>query len=62
MRFMLLQNYAGGENCDVPMTHWAPEEIQAHIDYQRAVNGELTVVARTRIISLVETTTSLSLR
>lgn len=42
MRFMLLQNYAGGENCDVPMTQWAPEEIQAHIDYQRAVNRELT--------------------
>jgi hypothetical protein len=42
MRFMLLQNYAGGENCDVPMGHWAPEEIQAHIDYQRALNAELT--------------------
>jgi hypothetical protein len=42
MRFMLLQNYAGGENCEVPMTHWAPEEIQAHIDYQRAINRELT--------------------
>jgi hypothetical protein len=42
MRFMLLQNYEGGENCDVPMSHWAPEEIQAHIDYQLALNGELT--------------------
>jgi hypothetical protein len=42
MRFMLLQNYAGGEDCDVPMSHWAPEEIQAHIDYQLAMNAELT--------------------
>jgi hypothetical protein len=42
MKFMLLQNYAGGENCDVPMSHWAPEEIQAHIDYQLAMNDELT--------------------
>jgi hypothetical protein len=42
MRFMLLQNYGAGENCDVPMSHWAPEEIQAHIDYQLALNGELT--------------------
>jgi hypothetical protein len=41
MRFMLLQNYAGGENCDVPMGHWAPEEIRAHIDYQRELNREL---------------------
>ncbi len=42
MKFMLLQNYAGGENCDVPMTHWAPEDIKAHIGYQRALNEELT--------------------
>ena len=42
MKFMLLQNYAGGENCDVPIAHWAPEDIQAHIDYQLALNGELT--------------------
>lgn len=41
MRFMLIQNYSGGANCDVPMTHWAPEEVQAHIDYQRSLNGEL---------------------
>ena len=42
MRFMLLQNYAGGAGCTVPMSEWAPEEVQAHIDYQRAVNQELT--------------------
>ena len=42
MRFMLLQNYAGGAGCTVPMGEWAPEEIEAHIDYQRALNRELT--------------------
>jgi hypothetical protein len=42
MRFMLLQNYAGGENCDVPMAHWAPADVQAHIDYQLALNKELS--------------------
>jgi hypothetical protein len=41
MRFMLLQNYGSTENCEVPMGQWAPQEIQAHIDYQRALNSEL---------------------
>jgi hypothetical protein len=39
---MLLQNYAGGAGCTVPMSEWAPEDVQAHIDYQRALNRELT--------------------
>lgn len=42
MKFMLIQNYAGGENCDVPMGHWTPQEIQAHIQYQLDMNRELT--------------------
>jgi hypothetical protein len=42
MRFMLLQNYAGGAGCTVPMSEWAPEEVGAHIAYQRALNQELT--------------------
>jgi hypothetical protein len=41
MRFMLLQYYAGGAGCTVPMSEWAPEEVQAHIDYQRDINNEL---------------------
>jgi hypothetical protein len=41
MKFMLLQNYEGGENCDVPMSQWTPEEIRAHIDYQLNLNREL---------------------
>jgi hypothetical protein len=42
MRFMLLQNYGDTENCKVPMSHWTPDEIKAHIDYQQVLNGELT--------------------
>jgi hypothetical protein len=39
MRFMLLQEYAveGFE----PMTNWRPEEVKAHIDFQRRLNDEL---------------------
>jgi hypothetical protein len=42
MRFMLLQNYGGGEGCMEPMANWAPEDVEAHIDFQRALNRELT--------------------
>jgi hypothetical protein len=40
-KFMLLQRYEGGENCDVPMPEWAPQDIKAHIDFQVALNQEL---------------------
>src|SRR5256885_11379184 len=40
-RFLLLQNYQGGEGCDVPMSEWAPEDIAAHISFQRALSDEL---------------------
>lgn len=42
MRFMLLQAYGGVEleNC-TPMHEWAPEDVQAHIDFQRTLNVEL---------------------
>ncbi|HVC07785.1 MAG TPA: hypothetical protein VND98_09410 [Solirubrobacterales bacterium] len=36
MRYMLLQNYGGVEDCE-PMSAWAPEEVEAHIVYQRAL-------------------------
>jgi hypothetical protein len=42
MRFMLVQNYAPTETCAEPMSTWAPEEIRAHIDFQRRINSELT--------------------
>ena len=42
MRFMLLQAYGGVEleNCP-PMTEWAPEDVTAHIEFQRTLNAEL---------------------
>jgi hypothetical protein len=41
-KFLLIQNYEGGAGCDTPLFTWAPEDIKAHIDYQRALNAELT--------------------
>lgn len=40
-KFMLLQNYEGGD-CTVPMSSWAPAEVKAHIDFQLALNTKLT--------------------
>jgi hypothetical protein len=42
MRFMLLQNYGGVESDCPPMTEWTPAEIKAHIEFQHALNQELT--------------------
>jgi hypothetical protein len=42
MKFMLLQAY-GGVKADIePMSKWTPEEIEAHIAYQRELNAELS--------------------
>jgi hypothetical protein len=41
MRFMLLQHYAPAENCGVPMDQWRPEDVQAHVAFQQALNAEL---------------------
>ena len=41
MRFMLIQNYGGVELEPTPMNEWTPEEIQAHIAFQMALNSEL---------------------
>ncbi len=40
MKFMLIQAYGGVEGVE-PMTTWSPQEIDAHIAYQRALNDEL---------------------
>ncbi|HEV3451250.1 MAG TPA: YciI family protein [Acidimicrobiia bacterium] len=42
MRFMLLQNYGEVESGCAPMTEWTPDDIQAHIQFQHALNQELT--------------------
>jgi len=38
-KFLLLQNYEGGEGCQLP--EWPPGDIRAHIDFQHALNAEL---------------------
>jgi hypothetical protein len=42
MRFMLLQNYGEVESDCPPMTEWTPADIKAHIEFQQALNQELT--------------------
>ncbi|MFE7798916.1 YciI family protein [Nocardia sp. NPDC057440] len=41
MKYMLLKTYSPAAYCDTPITEWTPEEIQAHIDFQRALGEEL---------------------
>jgi hypothetical protein len=41
-KFLLLQKYEGGAGCTVPMSEWPPADIKAHIDFQHALNKELT--------------------
>ncbi|HWB69620.1 MAG TPA: YciI family protein [Solirubrobacterales bacterium] len=42
MKFMLLQAYGGVEADVPPMTEWKPEEIEAHIKFQKDLNAELS--------------------
>ena len=42
MKFMLLQSYAATEVVSEPMSSWAPEDVKAHIEFQRSLNKELT--------------------
>jgi len=42
MRFMLLQNYGEVESHCAPMPEWAPVDVKAHIDFQHALNKQLT--------------------
>ena len=42
MRFMLLQNYGEVESHCPPMSEWTPADIKAHIDFQVALNQELS--------------------
>lgn len=40
-KFMLLQNYEGGQACSAPMAEWSLEEIRSHIAFQQVLNAEL---------------------
>lgn len=42
MKFMLLQDYGGVPEGVQPMSTWTPEEIEAHIAFQRDLNAELS--------------------
>ena len=42
MRFMLLQNYGEVDSECFPMTEWTPGDVRAHIEFQQALNQELT--------------------
>ena len=39
-KFVLIVNFEGGV-VNTPMEEWKPEEVQAHLDYYRALNREL---------------------
>lgn len=41
MKFMLLQAYGRVESGAPPISEWKPEEIQAHIKFQKDLNEEL---------------------
>ncbi|MBF6211967.1 hypothetical protein IU433_23750 [Nocardia puris] len=41
MKYMLIKSYGPPANCDIPISEWAPEDIAAHIDFQRALGEEL---------------------
>jgi hypothetical protein len=42
MRFMLIQTYGRGDDETVPVTEWSAEDVTAHIEFQQALNDELT--------------------
>lgn len=44
MRFMLLQNYGPVESGMGPMLEWSQSDIQAHIEFQIALNSELSTL------------------
>jgi hypothetical protein len=41
MKFMLLQHYGRVEGDVPPMSEWAPEDVEAHIKFQKDLNAEL---------------------
>ncbi|MBL1078596.1 hypothetical protein JK358_29745 [Nocardia sp. 2] len=41
MKYMLIKTYSPAAYCDTPIDQWAPEDIMAHIDFQRLLGEEL---------------------
>lgn len=44
MRFMLLQNYGTVESEMAPMHEWSEADVQAHIEFQIALNQQLAAL------------------
>ena len=44
MRFMLLQSYGPAESCMGPIHEWSQADIQTHIEFQIALNSELSAL------------------
>ena len=42
MKYMLLQAYGGVPEGTPPMGEWTPDEIEAHIQFQKDLNAELS--------------------
>ncbi|WP_170264324.1 YciI family protein [Nocardia uniformis] len=42
MKYMLIKTYSPTAYGDTPIGEWSAEDIQAHIDFQRALGEELT--------------------
>ncbi|WP_174552145.1 YciI family protein [Nocardia sienata] len=41
MKYMLIKTYAAAAHCDTPLPEWAPEDIAAHIEFQRTLGAQL---------------------
>lgn len=46
MRFMLLQNYGSIESEMPPMHEWSEADVQAHIEFQIALNQQLNALGQ----------------
>jgi hypothetical protein len=44
MRFMLNQTYGRGDDDTIPVSQWSPADLDAHIEFQQALNDELTAL------------------
>jgi hypothetical protein len=41
-KYLLIMYYEGGAGCHQPMGDWDPADVRAHIDYQVALDADLT--------------------
>ncbi|HEU4350050.1 MAG TPA: hypothetical protein VFR35_19910 [Actinoplanes sp.] len=41
-KYLLIQHYEGGAGGDTPMGDWDPADVRAHIDFQVALDADLS--------------------